>query len=86
MKKLGVMEEEGDSTDDMLLNYFRLFSGPLSEPVIKAMMALCGLGRWRGSHLLPGLELVVSPCPAAIQWVHSQLPCHNATVIFSAGT
>jgi len=43
MKKLGVMEEEGDSTDDMLLNYFRLFSGPLSEPVIKAMTALCGL-------------------------------------------
>jgi hypothetical protein len=43
MKKLGVMEDEGDSTDNMLLNYFRLFSGPLSEPVIKAMMALCGL-------------------------------------------
>ena len=53
MKKLGVMEEEGDSTDDMLLNYFRLFSGPLSEPVIKAMMALCGLDI---SHLLPGLN------------------------------
>jgi len=26
MKKLGVTEEEGDSTDDMLLNYFMLVS------------------------------------------------------------
>ena len=43
MKKLGVMEEEDRSTDDMLLDYFKLFGGPLSGPVIKALTALCGL-------------------------------------------
>ena len=42
MKKLGIMEEQ-NSMDDTLLNYFRLFSGPLSELVIKALTALCGL-------------------------------------------
>jgi hypothetical protein len=44
MRKLGIMEEDGSPTDDVLLNYFRLFRGPLSDPVIKAMTALCGLG------------------------------------------
>ena len=42
MKKLGIMKEQ-NSMDDTLLNYFRLFSGPLSELVIKALTALCGL-------------------------------------------
>ena len=39
MKKLGVMEEEDRSTDDMLLDYFKLFGGSLSGPVIKASTA-----------------------------------------------
>lgn len=44
MKKLGVMEEEeGRLSDDMLLDYFKLFGGPLSGPMVKALTALCGL-------------------------------------------
>jgi hypothetical protein len=37
------MEEDSRSTDDMLLGYFKLFGGPLSDPIIKALTALCGL-------------------------------------------
>lgn len=44
MKKLGFMEDEGRSSDDMLLGYFKLFGGPLSGTVIQALTALCGLG------------------------------------------
>lgn len=43
LKKLGFMEEDSRSTDDMLLGYFKLFGGPLSDPIIKALAALCGL-------------------------------------------
>jgi hypothetical protein len=43
MKKLGFMEDEDRSADDALLSYFKLFGGPLSEPMIKALTALCGL-------------------------------------------
>lgn len=48
MKRLGILEE-GSSTDDMLLHYFRLFSGPLSGLVIKALTALCGLDDGTGT-------------------------------------
>jgi hypothetical protein len=43
MKKLGITEKEGLSTDDQFLHYFSLFKGPLNDEAIKAMMALCGL-------------------------------------------
>lgn len=43
MKRLGVLEDEGSTSDDMLLRYVGLFRGPLSDDVIKAMAALCGL-------------------------------------------
>jgi hypothetical protein len=43
MKKLGITEEEGLSTDDQFLRYFGLFKGPLNDKAIKAMTALCGL-------------------------------------------
>lgn len=43
MKKLGFMEDGGSSKDNALLGYFKLFGGPLSQLVIKALTALCGL-------------------------------------------
>lgn len=43
LKKLGITEEEGLSEDDEFLRYFNLFKGPLTDEVIKAMTALCGL-------------------------------------------
>ena len=43
MKKLGVKEDEARSEDDAMLDYFRLFGGPLSDLSIKALTALCGL-------------------------------------------
>ena len=43
MKKLGFMEDGGSSKDDALLGYVKLFGGPLSQLVIKALTALCGL-------------------------------------------
>jgi len=43
MKKLGFMEEEGCSTDDALLSYFKMFCVPLSGQVVQALTALCGL-------------------------------------------
>lgn len=43
MKKLGFVEDDDRSADDALLGYFKLFGGPLSGQVVKALMALCGL-------------------------------------------
>ena len=44
MKRLGILDEEGLSHDDMLLRYFSLFKGPLTDAAVKALTALCGLG------------------------------------------
>ena len=43
MKRLGILDDEGLSHDDLLLRYFSLFKGPLTEDTMKAMTALCGL-------------------------------------------
>lgn len=43
MKRLGILQDEGQSSDDLLLSYFALFRGPLTTMVIKALTALCGL-------------------------------------------
>lgn len=43
MKRLGVLEEEGLTPDDQFLRYFNLFQGPLTDSVVMALMALCGL-------------------------------------------
>jgi hypothetical protein len=41
LKKLGFKYDEARSMDKALLDYFRLFGGPLLEPAIKALTALC---------------------------------------------
>ena len=43
MKRLGILDEEGLSHGDMLFRYFSLFKGPLTDAVVKALTALCGL-------------------------------------------
>lgn len=43
MKKLGIKEDESRSEDDALLDYFKLFGSPLTDPMIKALTAICGL-------------------------------------------
>ena len=43
MKMLGILDEEGLSHDEVLLRYFSLFKGPLTDAVVKALTALCGL-------------------------------------------
>ena len=43
MKRLGILDNEGLSHDDLLLRYFYLFKGPLTDAVVKALTALCGL-------------------------------------------
>jgi len=43
MKHLGIVQDDGQSSDDLLLRYFSLFRGPLTAMVIKALTALCGL-------------------------------------------
>ena len=43
MKRLGILDDEGLSHDDMLLCYFSLFKGPLTDAVVKALTAMCGL-------------------------------------------
>jgi hypothetical protein len=43
MKKLGILEEEGLTSDDQPLRYFSLFKGPLTDIVVKALTTLCGL-------------------------------------------
>jgi hypothetical protein len=43
MKKMGFVGEEGLTADDLLLRYFGLFKGPLTDTTIKALAALCGL-------------------------------------------
>ena len=43
MKRLGILDDEGLSHDDLLLRYFSLFKGPLTDDVVKARTALCGL-------------------------------------------
>ena len=43
IKKLAILNREGISFDDLLLRYFSLFKGLLTDGVVKALMALCGL-------------------------------------------
>jgi len=43
MKRLGILDDEGPSHNHMLLHYFSLFKGPLTDAVVKALTALCGL-------------------------------------------
>ena len=43
MKRLGILDVEGLSHDDVLLHYFSLFKGPLTDDTVKALTALCGL-------------------------------------------
>jgi len=43
MKRLGVTQEEGQSSKEALLRYINLFKGPLSDLVMKALAELSGL-------------------------------------------
>lgn len=43
MKKLGISQEANMSPEENLQHYLSLFKGPLSDIVIKALVALCGL-------------------------------------------
>ena len=43
MKRLGILDVEGLSHDKVLLRYFNLFKGPLTDDAMKALTALCGL-------------------------------------------
>ena len=43
MKRLGILDVEGLSHDEVLLRYFSLFKGPLTDDAMKALTALCGL-------------------------------------------
>ena len=43
MKRLGILDVEGLSHDEVLLRYFSLFKGPLTDDAVKALTALCGL-------------------------------------------
>jgi hypothetical protein len=43
IKKLGILDGEDVSSDDLLLHYFSLFKGPLTDAVIRALSALCGV-------------------------------------------
>ena len=43
MKRLGVTQEEGETLERTLLRYVNLFKGPMSDLVIKALVALSGL-------------------------------------------
>ena len=43
MKRLAILDMEGLSHDDVMLRYFSLFKGPLTDDTVKAMTALCGL-------------------------------------------
>jgi hypothetical protein len=43
IKKLGILDGEDISSDDLLLRYFSLFKGPLTDAVVRELTALCGL-------------------------------------------
>jgi hypothetical protein len=43
MKRLGITQEEGETMEMTLLRYLNLFKGPMSDLVIKALVALSGL-------------------------------------------
>jgi hypothetical protein len=43
MKRLGITQEEGKTMEMTLLRYLNLFKGPMSDLVIKALVALSGL-------------------------------------------
>lgn len=45
MKRLGILDKDEDSptSDDAFLRYVELFRGPLTDPAVKALTALCGL-------------------------------------------
>lgn len=43
MKRLGITQEEEQPNDDTLLRYFNLFRGPLTDLVLRALVALSGL-------------------------------------------
>ena len=43
MKRLGITHEEGETLEMTLLLYVNLFKGPMSDLVIKVLVALSGL-------------------------------------------
>ena len=43
MKKLGISQDANMTPEENLQHYLSLFKGPLSDMVIKALAALCGL-------------------------------------------
>jgi hypothetical protein len=43
MKRLGVTQEKGETLEETLLRYVHLFKGPMSDLIIKALVALSGL-------------------------------------------
>jgi hypothetical protein len=45
MKRLGVTQEEDETMEMTLSRYVNLYKGPLSDLVIKALVALGGLDR-----------------------------------------
>ena len=45
MKRLGVTQEESETIEMTLQRYLNLFKGPMSDLIIKALVALSGLDR-----------------------------------------
>ena len=60
MKRLGVTQEEGQSSKEALLRYINLFKGPLSNLVMKALAELSGLDGSTAMQRAAVLALFVS--------------------------
>ena len=43
MKRLGILDDDNSTSDDLFLCYVGLFRGPLTDPMVRAVMALCVL-------------------------------------------
>lgn len=43
MKWLGILDDDNSTSDDLFLCYVGHFMGPLTDPTVRAVMALCGL-------------------------------------------
>jgi hypothetical protein len=43
MKRLGILQDDEQPSDDHMLRYFSMFRGPLTTVVVKALAALGGL-------------------------------------------
>lgn len=64
MMKPGIMEEDGNSTDDMMLNYFKLIKA--MTPCVASMVALRGQllpGLGPMLHVFSGLQFVIHVKP-----------------------